>query len=188
LIKRIQFMALLIAAGALLAVPAVGQAHHKTGHSKGGKGQGQGKDKGNGKSCAKKPTVNKGFTVRGTLVSYTADNPTTPDVNETSVEITVTGANRHARVSGELDDTNATEPGVQVAGGPYTVSSSGTPADLFGVQLSGYDMGETPGAGDKVRIGGKIAVTRKKCAAPGTSLDDRYGEVNVRKVKVIDAD
>ena len=33
MIKRIQFTALLIAAGALLAIPAVGQAHHKTGHS-----------------------------------------------------------------------------------------------------------------------------------------------------------
>ncbi|MDQ3587115.1 MAG: hypothetical protein M3375_02000 [Actinomycetota bacterium] len=176
MIKRIQFTILLIAAGALLAIPAVGQAHHKTGHSKGGKG----------KSCAKKRTVNKGFVVRGTLVRYRADDPATSDVNETRVEITVTRANRHARVSGELDDTNATKPGVQVAGGSYTVSSS--PADRFGVRLSGYETGEPAEAGDRVRIVGKIAVTRKKCATAGASLDERYGDVNVRRVKIIDAD
>jgi len=176
LIKRIRFMALLIAAGALLAIPAVGQAHHKTGHSKGGKG----------KSCAKKPTVNKGFVVKGTLVSYTADNPATPSTNESRVEVTVTRANRHARVSGDLKDTNPTKPGVQVAGGSYTVAASGT--DPFGVRLSGYETGETPATGDKVRIAGKIAVKRKKCAAKGTSLDDRYGAVNIRRVKIIDAD
>lgn len=175
MIKRIQFTVLVIAAGALLAIPAVGQAHHKAGHPKGGKG----------KSCAKKRTVNKGFVVRGTLVSYRADDPSTSD-NETRVEITVTRANRHARVSGELDDTNATRPGVQVAGGPYTVSSS--PADRFRLRLSGYETGEDPGTGDKVRIVGKIAVTRKKCATAGASLDDRYGDVNVRRVKIIDAD
>ena len=177
MIKRIRFMALLIAAGALLAIPAVGQAHHKGGQSKGGKG----------KSCAKKPTVNKGFVVKGTLTSYTADDPATPG-NETSVSIKVTGANRHARVSGKLVDTNAAKRGVQVAGGSYTVDSSGTPADLFGVRLSGYETGETPATGDKVRIAGKIAVKRKKCAAKGTSLDDRYGAVNIRRVKIIDAD
>ncbi len=176
MIKRIQFMALLVAAGALLAIPAVGQAHHRAGHSKGGKG----------KSCAQKRTVNKGFTVRGTLVSYTADNPSPG--NQTSVKITVTGANRHARVSGELKDTNSNKPGVQVAGGSYTVDSSGDPADLFGVRLSGYEALEIPGEGDKVRIRGKIAVTRKKCAPKGTSLDDRYGKVNIRRVKIIDAD
>ena len=176
MIKRIRFMALLIAAGALLAIPAVGQAHHKAGHSKGGKG----------KSCAKKPTVNKGFVVKGTLVNYTADNPATTG-NETSVEITVTGANRHARVSGELKDTNSTKRGVQVAGGSYTVDSSGTPADLFGVRLSGYETG-APAKGDKVRIVGKIAVRRKKCADKDATLAERYGAVNIRRVKIIDAD
>ena len=175
MIKRIRFMALLIAAGALLAIPAVGQAHHKGGQSKGGKG----------KSCAKKPTVNKGFVVKGTLTSYTADNPATTDTNESRVEVTVTRANRHARVSGDLKDTNPTKPGVQVAGGSYTVDAS---TDPFGVRLSGYETGEAPATGDKVRIAGKIAVKRKKCAAKGTSLDDRYGAVNIRRVKIIDAD
>lgn len=177
--KRIQCLATVVAAGALLAVPAVGQAHHKAGHTKGGSGQ--------GKSCAKKPTVNKGFVVRGTLASYTADAAATP-ANETSVTITVKGANRHAKLSGELTDTDATKPGVQVAGGSYSVDSSGTPADLFGVRLSGYETGEAPAAGDKVRIVGKVAVTRKRCAPAGTSVADRYGDVNVRSVKIIDAD
>lgn len=183
MIKRIQCLALLAAAGALMAVPAIGQAHHRPGHTNGGQGQA----KGQGKSCAKKSAVNKGFVVRGTLVSYTADNPATPQ-NETSVQITVRGANRHARVSGELTDTDANKSGVQVGGGSYTVNSSGTPADLFGVKLSGYESGEGPTAGDKVRIVGKVAVTRRRCAAPGTSLDDRYGDVNVRRVRIIDAD
>jgi len=168
-------MALLIAAGALLAIPAVGQAHHKGGHSKGGKG----------KSCAEKPTVDKGFVVKGTLVNYTADNPATTG-NETSVEITVTGANRHARVSGELKDTNATKRGVQVAGQPYKVDAGGS--DPFGVRLSGYETGEAPAAGDKVRIVGKIAVRRKKCADKDATLAERYGAVNIRRVKIIDAD
>ena len=172
MIKRIRFMALLIAAGALLAIPAVGEAHHKAGHSKGGKG-------GKGKSCAKKPTVNKGFVVKGTLVSYTADDPATKR-NESSVEITVTGANRHARVSGELKDTNPTKPGVQ-----YTVDASG--ADPFEVRLSGYETG-APATGDKVRIAGKIAVQRKKCADKDATLAERYGAVNIRRVKIIDAD
>jgi len=180
LIKRIHSMAMVVAAGALLAVPAIGEAHHKPGHTKGGNG----KSEARGKSCAKKPTVNKGFVVRGTLVSYTADDPATP-ANEASVEMTVTGANRHAKLSGELTDTNATKPGVQVAGGSYTVNGS---ADPFGVKLSGYETGEAPAAGDKVRIVGKVAVTRRKCAPSATTVADRYGAVNVRKVRIIDAD
>lgn len=179
--KRIQSMSLLVAAGALLAVPAIGEAHHKPGHTKGG---------GQGRSCTHKPTVNKAFVVKGTLVSYTADDPATTDVNEANVEITVTRANRHARVSGELQDTNATKPGVQVAGGPYTADGTPTPttSDPFKVKLSQYEPGETPGAGDRVHITGKIAVTRKRCAPAGESVADRYGSVNVRRVKIRDAD
>jgi hypothetical protein len=183
LTKRIQTVAMLAAAGALLAVPAVGSAN-KPDNPGGGHGQSGSQSRG----CVKHPTVNKGFIVRGTLVSYTADNPTTPAVNEASVQITVTGANRHARVSGELTDTNATKPGVQVNGGSYTVIGNGTPPDPFSVRLSGYETGESPAAGDKVRIFGKITVTRKKCAAAGTSVADRYGAVNVRRVRIIDAD
>jgi hypothetical protein len=182
LTKRIQSIGVLVAAGALFAVPTVGQA--KSDHANGGNGHPH-----NGASgCTKHPTVNKGFTVRGTLAEFTADNPMTTNVNEASVKITVTGANRHARVSGELTDQNATKPGVQVKGGSYTVKGNGTTPDAFKVKLSGYEGTDTPSVGDKVRISGKIAVTRKKCAAAGTSTADRYGAVNVRAVRIIDGD
>ena len=50
--------------------------------------------------------MNKGFVVKGTLVSYTADDAATP-ANEGTVTITVTKANKHARVSGELADADS---------------------------------------------------------------------------------
>lgn len=182
MIKRTRSLALLVAAGALLAVPAVGQAHNpgaKHNHGKDGKANGK------SRSCAKKPTVNKGFVVKGTLVSATADNPATTD-NEANVVITVTRANRHARVSGELTDQNANTPGVQVAGGSYTVDASN---DAFSVRLSDYTGTDTPSAGDAVSIVGKVAVTRKKCAsATQDTAAERYGDVNIRRVKIADRD
>jgi hypothetical protein len=124
-----------------------------------------------------------GFVVRGTLTAYTADDETTP-ANEASVTITVTGANRHARNSGELADTDPATPGTQVKGDTYTVTGA---SDPFKVKLVDYATGETPAAGDAVRIVGKISRTKSKCAPSGTSLDDRYGDVNVRKVVIHDA-
>jgi hypothetical protein len=177
--KTIRLLALLVAACALLIAPAVGQAHHKPGHTKGPK-NGQH----NSKSC-KKPATNVGFVVRGTLTAYTADNPSTPAINEASVSITVTGANRHARNSGELMDTDPATPGTQVQGGVFTVSGA---ADPFKVRLVDFEAGETPAAGDSVKIVGKVARTKAKCASPGTSLADRYGDVNIRKIVVHDAD
>jgi hypothetical protein len=168
LTKRIQTLALLVAAGALLAVPALGEAAHKPSHSPGTKG----------KRC-KKPTVNKGFVVKGTWVSYTADNPATP-ANEGTVTITVTKANRHARVSGDLVDGNA-----QLAGVQYTVPTS----DPFKVTLSEYEANEVPGPNDRVRISGKVPVTKKACATPQqTTVADRYGTVNVKKVAFTEVD
>ena len=84
--RTLRLLAVPVAAGALLAVPAVGQADHKPGHQS--------------QRC-KKPATNMGFVVRGTLTSFTADNPATA-AYEASVAITVVGANRHARNSGEL--------------------------------------------------------------------------------------
>lgn len=160
--KRLQTIASLAAAGALLAVPTVGQAHHGAPH---------GKAKGHGKSCANKPTVNKGFVVKGTLVSYNAGLPATGDE---TVTVNVTRRNRHAR--------RVTLPT------PYVLNSS-TDRNGFRVVLSGYETGEVPTngptAGDKVRIIGKVAVTRKKCATPPTG---RYGDVDVRRVRIVDAD
>ena len=174
MIKRTQSLALLVAAAALLAVPAVGQAH-KTGaqHNHGANGKGKGKAKA-------KCVVNKGFVVRGTLVSYTADNPATQANEATPLVITVTKANRHARLSGELTDANPALAGVQLSV-PTT--------DAFRVQLEEYEANEVPGAGDAVRVVGKVAVTRKKCATPQqNTVAKRYGALNVRKVKFTEVD
>jgi len=170
MLKHSRLMLAVFAAAALLALPAVGQAAHN------------GKTHGQGKSCAK-PTVKAGFVVKGTLTSFTADDPATT-ADEESVTITVTRANRHARRSGELTDRDPAKPGVQVAGGTFSVNGS---TDAFKVGLSGYDTGETPSTGDKVRIVGKVALTKKRCAAADATFDERYGAVNVRRVKVIDA-
>ncbi len=176
--RTLRSLAVLVGAAALLATPAAAAAHHKAGHTKGPKG-GQQKSQ----SC-KKPATKVGFVVRGTLTSFTADDAATP-ANEASVTISVTGANRHARNSGELQDMDPGTPGTQVQGSTYAESAS---ADPYKVQLEDFGTGEAPSAGDPVRILGKVARTKAKCAAPGTSLADRYGSVNIRKVVIHDAD
>jgi hypothetical protein len=133
----------------------------------------------------KKSSVNKGFVVKGTLDSFTADDPAT-SANEESVTLTVSKANRHAKLSGELADQDATKPGVQVKGSTFSADGATDP-NGFKVKLVGYGSGETPAAGDKVTLVGKIGVTKAKCAPAGTSTADRYGDVNVRKVKIKDA-
>ena len=163
--------------GALLALPVASQADQGKGKSKAQtKSQ-----KGAAKRCAKTPKV--GYNVSGTLVSLTADNPATP-ANEGTVTITVTGANAHARNSGEIADQNATAKGVQVAGATYTVPTT----DAYTLTLDGYEGADTPSAGDAVTISGKVAVTKKKCAASGTSTADRYATPDVRRVTVSDRD
>jgi hypothetical protein len=162
--SKVRTIGLLLALLALAAAPAASQA---------GKGKGK-----SGTHC----TLKRGFTVRGTLVSFTADDPNT-EADEESITVTVTGANRHARHSGEIADQDASKPGVQVKGATYSVSD-----DPFKYKLVGYQGTDTPSAGDKVKIVGKIAYTKKKCAPEGTSLADRYGDPNIRKVKIKDAD
>jgi len=141
-------------------------------------------DPNNPKGC-KKPAVNKGFVVKGTLDSFTADDPAT-EANEESVTLTVTKANRHAKLSGELADQDAVKPGVQVNGAKFTADGA-TDTNGFRVKLVGYDTGETPATGDRVTLVGKVRMTKARCAPAGTSTADRYGEVNVRKVKIKDA-
>jgi len=170
MMRYVRILATLVAAGALLGLPAAGN------------GAAQGKSKGSEKSCAKKPSV--GYSVRGTLVSATADNPATTVVNEASVTLRVTGANSHARNSGEIADQDATQSGVQVAGATYTVTGS----DAFTLVLHGFQGVDTPSAGDAVKVGGKIARTKKKCAPEGTATADRYAAPDVRTVTISDRD
>jgi hypothetical protein len=112
-------------------------------------------------------TTHPGFVVKGTLVSFTGGADPT-------LTLTVTGANKHARRSG-------------VHKGDEVTYSAATDKNGFKVKLSGYETGETPKAGDKVRLVGHIEYTKKKCA-PGKTREERYGDVNVRRVKVVDVD
>lgn len=172
--KTTRTLATLAAAGSLIAAPAVAQAAHKDSHTKGKSGASQGK----AKRCAKAQKV--GFSVGGTLVSFTADNPVTA-ANESSVTLKVTNANKAARLSGELADQDAAADGTQVKGATYTITGEA-------VRLNGFEGVDTPSEGDKVKVNGKVALTKKKCAAAGTSTADRYGKVDVRKVTISDRD
>jgi hypothetical protein len=155
-LTRVSWLAALLAVG-VLAAPPIAQA--KPGPKNGN---------GTSKSCEKKPAVSKAFVVKGTLNGLTGSQ----------VIITVTGANRHAQASGELADQDVVLLGVQ-----YLVEGT---LDPFELKLSGYAEGEDPAVGDKVRIKGKIALTKAKCAEEGATLDERYVEPNVKRVKIID--
>jgi hypothetical protein len=173
--KSTRLLVTLSATGALLALPVAT-------HADPGKSQGKAKSqKGASKRCAKTPSV--GYSVRGTLVSATADDPATP-ANEGSITFTVTGANKHARSSGEIADQDATKKGVQVAGATYTIGA----ADPFTLRLEGYEAPDTVSPGDEVHASGKVARTKSKCAAEGTSTADRYGAVDIRRVTISDRD
>jgi hypothetical protein len=175
-VKTAGKIAALAATIALVALPATGVAkkgeHGKRGahteHANGGKG----------KSCVK--AHSRGFQIGGTLVSMSADDPATPDSSEATVTLTVTSANRHARESGELVDQDAERKGVQAKGATYTVPVG----DAFELRLStDYGTG-TPAAGDRVKVKGRVAITKKRCAAEGTSTADRYATPDVTRVSV----
>jgi hypothetical protein len=161
-------------AAALFAVPATALgAKGGQGKSKGGAKSGQGK----AKSCAK--THSRGFQVGGTLVSFTADDVATTEASEATVTLTVTSANKHARESGELADMDAAKKGVQAKGATYTVPAG----DAFELKLDD-DGAAVPAAGDRVKVKGRIAVTKKGCAAEGTTVADRYATPDVTRVKI----
>src|SRR4051812_12269404 len=162
MIRKLRPIVLLFAVLALAALPAVSQAHHAN----------HGKHKGAGKGHKSHCTIHRGFVVKGTLVSFTADAQATTDTTEASVTLTVTKANKHARRSG-------------VAKGDEVTYTAATDEHGFKVRLSGFETNDTPDAGDKVRVVGKIDYTKKKCA-PGTTREERYGDVNVRRVKIVD--
>jgi hypothetical protein len=169
--KRILALAL---AAALFAVPAAavgakgGQGKSKKGGQGKAKSHAKAKGQGKAKACAKTHSV--GFQVGGTLVSLTADDPATTDASEGSVTLTVTSANKHARESGELTET-------------YTVPAG----DAYELKVSG-DGTAVPAPGDRVKVKGRVAVTKKRCAAEGTSAADRYATPDVTRVKVSKAE
>jgi hypothetical protein len=165
-VKTVGRIAALVVAVALVAAPASALA------AKGGQGKSQGKTK----SCSK--TGTRGFQVTGTLVSLTKDDPLTGD-SEASVTLVVTAANRHARNSGELDDQNLDRKGMQVVGATYTVPAG----DAFALKLGDYGTGE-PAEGDRVKVKGRIGLTKKRCAAEGTTTDERYATPDVTRVAV----
>src|SRR5687768_76466 len=146
---QLRAVALMSALGALLIVPAVGQA--KPDAARGGKSDDAGEAKPDAQRGAKpdrtrggKCVTNKGFIVKGTLVSVTADDPATPD-DEQSVTLTVTKLNKHASRAGLTDADEATE------GTQYVIAATD---DAFGLKLSGYEAPDEPAAGDKVRVVG----------------------------------
>jgi hypothetical protein len=158
----------LAAAGSFVAVPAIAPAKR---HDPSKRAQ----------NCAKPHSV--GFGVAGTLVSVTPDDPVTA-ASEATVTLTLTAANRHARKSGDIVDQDAAKKGVQPKGFVYTVPAG----DAYRLRLRGYQGADTPSPGDRVRVRGRIAVTKPRCAAPGTSVADRYGAIDVRRVAIVDRD
>lgn len=164
----------LAAAGALLAAPAIGQAQKPA-------DKGKSPNSASAKSCK---TLNVGFTARGTLVGVTLDNPATAG-NEATVTLKLTSANRHARRSGEFVDQDNDKKGVQIKGAEITIAVA---TDPFVLKLNGYEAPDTPSVGDKVKVVGKIALTKKRCAPAGTSVAERYAAPNVRKVTLSDRD
>jgi len=173
-LKHTRMFASLVTAGALFAVPATGQAIQPAGHGNANK---------SAKGCDKK-TVKVGYSVGGTFVSATPDDLSTP-ANETAITLKITSANSHARKSGDLADQDLAKKGVQAKGGEYTVAAAD---DAFVLTLNGYEGTDLPSVGDKVKVSGKIVLTKKKCATAGTSTANRYGAVDVRKVTISDRD
>jgi hypothetical protein len=133
------------------------------------------------KSCAKTPKA--GYIVKGTLVSVIQDDSAT-GAFEGTVTFTVTSANSHARKSGDIADQDATTEGLQVAGATYTVPVT----DAFLPRLHGFEGADTPSPGDLVKVAGRIARTKARCAPDNTSLATRYGTPDVRRVGIWDQD
>jgi hypothetical protein len=116
-------------------------------------------------------TTNKAFVVKGVLTD--SSTVTTTAVND----FDVTRANSHARKAGFGPD----RPGADSANDPgsYELPAGKT------VKLVDYEDGESPAAGDKVRVLGKIAFD--SCTRDG---DPRgyEGDPVIRKIQVIDSD
>lgn len=174
--KNTRTLACVVTAGAMLAVPAAALAGKKDHHAKGKA------EHGNAANCTKAHSV--GFAVNGTLVAFTADDAATP-ANEATVTLTIKSANRHARNSGDIADQDAVKAGIQATGATFTVAGA---TDAFDVRLKHYQGTDTPSAGDRVKVRGRIARTSENCAPAGTSIADRLGAIDVRRVTISDRD
>ena len=173
ILKHTRTFASLVAAGSLLAVPAIGQAAKPASPGKSGT---------HSKSTSHCKAHSIGFSLGGTLVSVTPDNPLTAG-NEQTVALKITSANAAAKRSGDITDQDGDRKGVQVKGATYTIPAS----DAFVLRLNDYAAGETPTpAVDKVKVKGRIAMTTRKCAGPGASIADRLGAVDIRRVTISD--
>jgi hypothetical protein len=175
--KHTRTIASVIAAGAVLAAPAAALAKHDDHAKKQNKPH-----KNHVANCTKTHSV--GFGLTGTLVAFTADDTATP-ANEASVTLTIKSANRHARNSGDIADQDAAKPGIQAAGATFTVAAA---TDPFNLRLKHYQGTDTPSVGDRVKVRGRIARTSRKCAPAGTSIADRLGAIDVRRVTISDRD
>ena len=174
MLKNTTMLTTLVSAGALLAAPAAGLAARGAHHGSNG-------THGKAKTCTKTHAV--GYQVSGTLVSFTADDAATP-ASEATVTLKVTSANRPAARSGEIDDQNATKQGAQVKGATYTVAAG----DTYVLKLKGYEGGDTPSVGDRVKISARIRLTKKACAPAGASIADRLAAPDVKTVTLTDRD
>ena len=175
MLKNTRMITAFVASGALLAAPAVGLA---------AKGGNSATAKAKAKACATK-SVGVGYQVSGTLVSAVPDNPATTNVNEMVITMKVTSANAHAAKSGDIADQNATKKGVQVKGATMTLTAAD---DAYTLKLNGYEGSDTASPGDRVKVSGKIKLTKKRCAPAGTSTADRYAAPDVKKVTISDRD
>lgn len=171
--KHTRILAATVAAGAMLAVPAAALA------AKGG--HGNAKSQKPAANCTKTHSV--GYNLTGTFVSATADDAATP-ASEATVTLKVLHGNSAARRSGDIADQDATKRGVQIRGAEFTVPAG----DAFVLKLNGYQGADTVSVGDKVQVKARIAATSKKCATAGTSLADRLGAIDVRRVTISDRD
>ena len=86
-------------------------------------------------------------------------------------------ANLHARRA--LGITSAAFDGTTL-----TEIDEGSTTDQFRLKLVGYDTGEAPDAGDRVKVIGKVERTRNP---RGSETRFSYGAIDVRKVVVTDA-
>jgi hypothetical protein len=172
--KHTRTFAAAVAAGAMLVVPAAALA------AKGDHGKSNA-HKATPANCAK--THTSGYTLTGTLVAVTADDPATP-ASEATVTLTVLHGNSAAKRSGDIADQDATKPGTQISGATFTVPAG----DAFVLKLQGYQGTDTPSIGDRVKVHARIARTSKKCATAGASIADRLGAIDVRRVTISDRD